>query len=102
MSDRDHVPLGDRLAVLQGGRLLAMALVIVVVGIGTDVIAVEARTLVAGVVTYAAITTAIEIGRRRRRSRSIAIVTTLSLVDAAVLVALVTVTGGPQLSLIHI
>jgi diguanylate cyclase (GGDEF)-like protein len=96
MSERDHVPLGDRLAVLQGGRLLAMALVIVVVGIGTDMIAVEARAIVIGVVTYAGVTTAIEIGRRRRRSRSIAIVTTLSLVDAAVLVALVTVTGGPR------
>jgi diguanylate cyclase (GGDEF)-like protein len=96
MSDRDHVPLGDRLAVLQGGRLLAMAFVIVVVGIGTDVIAVETRTIVVGVVTYATITTAIEIGRRRRRSRSIGIVTTLSLIDAGTLVLLATVTGGAE------
>jgi len=96
MSQSDLVPLGDRLAVLQGARLIAMATVIAVIGINPDVIQVETWIIVIGVVLYAAITTAIELGRRRRRSRSIAIVTTLSLIDAAVLIAVVTVTGGPE------
>jgi diguanylate cyclase (GGDEF)-like protein len=96
MSQSDLLPLADRLAVLQGARLIAMATVIAVVGINPAVIHVETATVVVGVAVYAVATTMIELVRRSRRSRSIGIVTTLSLIDAAVLVAIVTVTGGPQ------
>jgi diguanylate cyclase (GGDEF)-like protein len=89
------VPLSDRLAALQAVRL-ALALVAVAAAGG------HAAALLPGALVYVAVTGAVEMSRRRARTRALEVVKALVLFDGLFLAFVLLRTGGPQSPLLFL
>ena len=92
--DADLVPLSDRLAVLLIARLAIAASVMIAVGVVDQLVPDPSRTVFLAAVVYAALTTAVELTRRKLGWRGLLAVSALLVVDGIFLAYVVSQTGG--------
>jgi len=97
-ADPDLAPLGDRLALLQGARVVSA---IAILGV-TALVGSSPSILVPTAVAYVGLTALVEGVRRAARVRVLPLVSTMLLLDGVLLALAVTVTGGANSPLLFL